>query len=121
METTTTRPDLPLATTQDIARATLRNASKAVVDLLVGADALREVLGGTELVAELRTHADALVRATMRLDGRERLEVEALVRLIGDRVTYLELLSKLAHGREQGESTLHVNETTRVLEALAPQ
>jgi len=119
METTTTRPDLPLATTQDIARATLRNASKAVVALLAGADKLREVLGGAELVAGLRTHADAMVRATMRLDGRERLDVEALVRLIGDRVTYLELLSKLARGHEGGESELHLSETTRVLEALA--
>ena len=115
----TTRPDLPLPTTLEIARATLRNGSKDIVALLAGADAVREVLGGTELVAKLRTRADAMVRATIRLDGRERLDVEALVRLIGDRVTYLQLLSKLARGREDGESTLHVTETARVIEALA--
>lgn len=114
----TTRPDLPLAT-QDIARSTLRNGSKAIVTALVGADALREVLGGAELVAQLRTHADAMVRATMRLDGYERLEVEAEVRLIGDHVTYLDLLSKLARGHDDGESALHLSETTRIIAALS--
>jgi hypothetical protein len=115
----TTRPDLPLAMTQDIARATLRNGSKDIVALLAGADTVREVLGGTELVAQLRRHADALVRATLRLDGYERLEVEADVRLIGDQVTYLELLSKLARGHDDGESALHLSETTRIIAALA--
>lgn len=115
----TTRPDLPLATTQEIARASLRNATHAIATLLAGADGVREALAGTAFVAELRPHADAMVRATMRLDGRERLEVEALVRQIGDHVTYLELLSKLARGREEGESTLHLTETTRILDALA--
>lgn len=115
---TTTRPDLPLAMTQDIARTTLRNGSEAVVALLAGAEVLREVLGGSELVAQLRKHADAMVRATMRLDGYERLEVEAAVRQIGDHVTYLELLSKLARGHDDGESALHLTETTRIIAAL---
>ena len=115
-----TRPDIPMPTQRQIARATLERGSEAVLAIVERDGALRAVTEGSTIATDLKNLVDAMVRASGRLDAGSTPEapaLEASVKRLDDLVNHLVVLEKLVHGPSEADPA-PLSEVTGVLADL---